>query len=207
MKFARAWASLWVCLAGSCAAVSSAQDPFEFDPGVYPESMGGLVTTIGISQMNAPGWEPLDYPTYVGVGYQQRTEWDPLELELAFHYNHDVAGGGLTPLERLRFFVMDLGLGMALPLTEGRTGTLEPYVGGGMSFLYARRDEEAGFAVDHFRDGDMGWYGHAGIRIHLDRVRYISVDWRWLRDVEVDLGRGIQSAESDTLSVGFGYSF
>jgi hypothetical protein len=179
----------------------------DFDPAVYPESMGGLVTHFGISQMVTDDWDPLDNPSYIGVGYQQHTGWDPVEVELGFNYNHETLGGGATPEQRLRFFVFDLGLSMAVPLTRSKANVIEPYAGGGLSFLYARRDEEVGFDIDHFQDGDQGYYFHAGIRIHINPTSYISLDARWLRDVEVDLGGGLQSAESDTLSVGFGYSF
>ncbi len=178
-----------------------------FDPIVYPESMGGLVTHLGLSQMVADDWVPFEYPTYLGVSYLQRTWLQQMQFELGFNYNHDVVGGGSTPEERLRFFVVDLGLGVAVPLTQSKNNALEPYAGVGLAFLFARRDEEVGLEIDHFRSGDQGYYMHAGVRLHVDGGQYISLDWRWLRDVEVDLGRGLQSANSDTLSVGFGYSF
>lgn len=183
------------------------EDPLAFDPIVYPEAMGGLVTNLGISEMVSDGWAPFEHPTYIGVGYLQDLGWDPLELEIGFNYNHDVEGGGSTPEERLRFFVVDVGLGAAMPLTQSKNNVLEPYVGAGFAFLFARRDEEVGLDIDHFKDGDHGYYVHAGLRVHVDGGQYISVDWRMLRNVEVDLGRGLQSAETNTFSVGFGYSF
>ncbi len=183
------------------------RDSLAFDPIVYPEGAGGLVTNLGISEMVADGWSPFEHPTYIGVGYLQNLGWEPLELEIGFNYNHTTEGGGSSPEQRLRFFVVDLGVGASVPLTKAKNNVLEPYVGAGVSFLYARRDEEVGLDIDHFKDGDQGYYIHAGMRVHMDGGQYISIDWRWLRNVEVDLGSGLQSADTNTLSVGFGYSF
>jgi len=189
------------------STVPKDRDPLAFDPVVYPEVMGGFVTNLGISEMLTDDWAPFEHPTYVGVGYLQNLGWEPFELEIGFNYNHDLEGGGSTPEQRLRFFVVDLGFAAAVPLTKSKNNVLEPYVGGGLAFLFARRDEEVGADIDHFKDGDQGYYLHAGLRVHVDGGQYISVDWRWLRGVEVDLGSGLRSAESNTLSVGFGYSF
>ncbi|MCP5024256.1 MAG: porin family protein [bacterium] len=196
------------CISPGASTVLNAQEnSMAFDPVVYPETIGGLVTNLGITEMVTDDWAPFEHPTFIGVGYLQRMGVDPLELEIGFNYNHDVVGGGSSPEQRLRFFVVDLGLGIAVPLTKSKNNAIEPYAGAGLAFLFARRDEEVGLDVEHFRDGDQGYYMHAGVRLHVEGGQYISLDWRWLRDLEVDLGRGLQSAESNTLSVGFGYSF
>jgi opacity protein-like surface antigen len=208
------WTVLGACLlmaTQSCTTrrtvVPAEKDPMYFDPVVYPEAMGGLVTNLGLSRLQTDDWDPFDHPTYIGVGYLQRIGLDPLEVELGFNYNHDVQGGGSSPEQRLRFFVVDLGLGVAVPLTKAKNNVFEPYVGAGLAFVFARRDEEVGVDIEHFKDGDQGYYIHAGMRMHIEGGQYISVDWRWLRSVEVDLGLGLQSAATNTLSIGFGYSF
>ncbi|MBL4769572.1 MAG: outer membrane beta-barrel protein [Planctomycetes bacterium] len=197
----------------SCVSPTSAtrdpsfDDPMHFDPVVYPASMGGFVTTIGLSEMQEDSWGSFDFPIYVGVAYLQKLGMDPLQMEIGWNYNHEKIGGGSSPEERLRFFVVDLGVGVAIPLTKSKNNVFEPYVGGGLAFLFARKDEEVGLEIEHFQDGDQGYYMHAGLRMHIEGGQYLSVDWRWLRAVEVDLGAGLQSAESNSLSIGFGYSF
>jgi len=174
---------------------------------IYPRSMAGLESRIGVTELSSSDWEPLERPIYLGFLFRNYLAVEPLELEVGGSYSYDREGGGVTPLQRLRLYELDLGLGVSTPLGPPGHSLLEPFFGAGLALVMGRSDVAQGGGIDYFEDADNGYYLHGGVRLYVERRQYISIDWRWLRGADLDLGYGRQSVEQRTLSIGFGFSF
>ena len=194
--------------------VGQTSDPSEREilESAYPENMAGIESRFAISNLQRNGWAPFDKQTSVGVLYRSYLAVKPLELELGGFFDYERVGGGSNPLQRLRFYEIDLGLAVSAPLGGGspdsrRSTSIEPYAGAGLAVLIGRTDEAGSSGYDQFHDADTGYYVHSGVRLYLQGRNYISIDWRWLRGAELDLGRGSISADQNDLSIGFGVAF
>ncbi len=189
--------------------VGATQDPdtFEILESTYPENMAGIDYRIGVSNFRSDAWGSFGRAPSTGILYRSFLAVEPLELEIGGSFDYKRTGGGSNPLQRLRMYEFNLGLGVSAPLGKRRKTMLEPFFGGGRAFLIGHSDLESSFGVDHIDDADTGFYVHGGARIYLEGRQYITVDWRVLRGAELDLGNGSINANRNTLSIGFGVSF
>lgn len=172
----------------------------------YPDNFAGFDYWVGTREMNASGWGNLDAPIATGFLYRSYLDWEPLELEVGASFAYERQGGGTAPLNRLRYYEFDLGLGWS-PSFGQEYPVAEPYVGGGVTLLIGRSDIEQGGGIDTFDDADLGGYVHGGMRVFLWERQYLFVDWRWTFDTELDLGIGPRDTTYSMISFGLGASF
>ena len=172
----------------------------------YPDNIAGFDYWVGARDMEVDAWAPLDTPASMGFHYRSYLNLEPLEFELGGSYAYERQGGGSDPLSRLRFYEVDLGLGLSANPNSGRY-FIEPYVGAGLTWLIGRSDLEQGGGIDTFDDTDFGTYVHGGVRLYVQDRQYVFADWRRTFGTELDVGFGTLDATYEMFSVGLGVSF
>ena len=192
------------CLTRPTQPVNEFERDHYVDP--YPSNMAGLDYRFGVEELSNEAWAPLDTPIAMSFTYRSYLNIKPLELEFGGGYAYDRAGGGSSPLSRLRVYEIDLGLAASTPLGP-ENALLEPYFGAGLALLLGRADFEQGGGIDTFEDGDLGYYFHGGVRVYITESQYVAADWRWLRESQLDLGLGPLDSDYHRFSIGLGFSF
>ena len=173
----------------------------------YPDNIAGFQTQIGISEFEGTNLPPFEHPSSLGILYRSYLDWEPFELEIGGGFGYEVEDEGGAPLNRLRLYEANIGLGMTVPMGPRGRPSLEGFFGSGLAWVAGRTDVESGSGVDKFDDVDTGYYVHGGVRFYLQRRQYISIDWRILRDIDLSFGGVSRSADLNTVSIGFGVSF
>lgn len=127
----------------------------------------------------------------------------PIAVELggAFSRDKDESGGNTVTLDGR---IIEASLGLRLSI-NARYGTLVPYVGGGVTTIYARIEDEV---LNELRDDtSLGFYGRAGLAVYVSDNEYLALEWRGVRGTDVDLFSPGLSANYDQVSVVFGTSW
>ncbi len=124
-----------------------------------------------------------------------------VELGAAFSRDKDESGGNTVTLDGR---VIEASVGLRLSI-NARSGTLVPYVGGGLTTIYARIEDEV---LNELRDDtSLGLYGRVGLAVYVGDNEYLALEWRGLRGTDVDLFSSGVSANYDQVSVVFGTSW
>lgn len=124
-----------------------------------------------------------------------------VELGASFSRDKDESGGDTVTLDG-RVFEASVGLRLAF---NAREGTLVPYLGGGVTTLYARLEDEV---LDELRDDTtVGLYGRAGLAVFVGAAQYIALEWRGVRGTDVDLFSTDVDVDYDQVTVVFGTSW
>ena len=86
--------------------------------------------------------------------------------------------------QRVESQTFDISAGLFFsPLQH--TSRFQPYVGGGLAFLFIDADLEASGTVRSDRDSVLTSYVRTGARFKFDYGRHVGIDVRWLNDADV----------------------
>ena len=171
-------------------------------PEVDPNSSPFVVDThIGLRQMtDDERWGELDNQPEVGVSVQAPLVVDDptaiedtrtgllaaLSYDFGFRYSFDnstttTQGNIVRDLDSRTF---DLTAGLLLsPLRY--TSRFQPYLGGGVAFLFTDTDLQNGDTVRTDRDTALSGYIRSGAVVEFAHGRHMGLDVRWLSNADV----------------------
>lgn len=149
-------------------------------------------------------WEQIDEPIALGLEFASRSAGSPLGFEAGLQIAGDsttIAGVDVTDT-----FVEFYG-GGRLTADLGSQGRFHPYVGAGVTFLFADvTGEVSGLEVSD-DDATLGFYAHGGVYFRVGASFAIGVDGRLVRGTDVDLFGIATDADYNQLALLLGWSF
>ena len=222
---------LVVLSCGACAAAPSPREPGPREPGPrepYPQdyrhdgslvgfvvgtlayafddvqggsgAAGGMEFQIGGRSLPERAFGRARHHLVYGLGFVVPIGESPLALELGVSYsqgNSDYLG-----FQELEGLLVEGSAGLRLTLG---TGAVRPYVGAGLSGIYASLENVAQDSLSNDTAG--GTYLHAGLAIQADGGKYLALDWRRVQNVELDSFEGTDGTLYNQLTLVVGINF
>ncbi len=148
----------------------------------------------------------LDDPTEIEdtrTGFLSLISYD-FGLRYAFDSSQTTVGSSVAQSLESQTFDVHVGF-VASPFQY--TSRFQPYIGGGLAFVFIDTDLNRGGTIQSDRDSVLTGYLRTGARVVLDYGRHVGLDVRWLNnaDVEIDgLGADVGAL---SVSLTFGASF
>ena len=191
--------------------VNPASSPFTID------------TLLGIRQLNDEDrWQELDSQPEIGVSVQvplvlddpttvtdDRTGlWSAINYDFGLRYAFDrsttTLGG--DAVDSLDSRTIDLSAGFILSPFQ-YTGRFQPYIGGGVAFLFLDTDLRFGNTVRSDRDTVLSSYLRGGALVEFSYGRHVGLDVRWLNNADVMIDGLGADVGALTVSLVFGAHF
>lgn len=169
---------------------------------VDPNSSPFVVDThIGLRQMtDEDRWGELDSQIEIGVSVQAPLLVDDpsvledtrtgllsaLSYDFGFRYAFDSSSTTTrgSIVQDLDSRTYDLSAGLLLSPFR-YTSRFQPYLGGGVAFLFTDTDLQNGETVRSDRDNALSGYVRSGAVVEFEHGRHIGLDVRWLSNADV----------------------
>ena len=204
-------------LAAACAAPSPApsddliwvaneyqDDPYEFRAfDRRATGYGGFEFLAGIRSLPNESWGIVRHQGTLGLQLMVPIADGPLAVELGGFYSQDDDPGGSGPNTRDgRIYEGSLGLRLSF---GGRDSSLVPYIGCGVTSLYARLRDST---INELRDDTAtGYYVHGGLILYVKGNDYVALDWRGVEEADLSLFNDNDRADYHQVTLVFGTSW
>ncbi|QDV06981.1 hypothetical protein Poly30_25000 [Planctomycetes bacterium Poly30] len=192
----------------------------EVDPSSSPFTVD---TLLGIRQLSDENrWQELDSQPEIGVSVQapillddpttvvdDRTGlWSALSYDFSVRYAFDRSSttNGGDAVQSLDSRTIDLSAGLILSPFQYKS-RFQPYIGGGVAFLFLDTDLRLGNSVQSDRDTVLTSYLRAGALVEFAYGRHVGVDARWLNNADVMIDGLGADVGALTVSLVFGAQF
>lgn len=159
--------------------------------------VGHLSLLLGARSLDEDDWSPVEDQFSLGAEF----DWTGAGSALGF----EVGLSGSAEDDHTRS--AGVGVDVEVELLEAYGGVrwsfgeeqLRPYVGGGLSYVEAQVEAEAGGASASDDDGSVGLYVHGGFQLDVSRHVIVGLDARALLGTDLDLAGA--SGDADYLQL------
>ncbi|MFT7678078.1 MAG: hypothetical protein ACI8QC_002064, partial [Planctomycetota bacterium] len=161
---------------------------------------GGMDFQIGGRSLPERAFGRARHHLIYGLNFVLPIDRGPFALELGVSYSQgDSDYLGFNELEGL---LVEGSVGLRLTLGDGN---VQPYVGYGLTGIYASLEDVAQDSLDSDTGG--GTYFHTGLAIQADGGKYVALDWRRVSNVDLDSFEGTSDTLYNQLTLVVGVNF
>ncbi len=177
-------------------------------PGETSERIQQINARYGSMSMDADSWGVLDGPTQIAIDFAEASPSELFSLETGFNLGQSEDGGRLSNHDRAEegLTVLELSGGVLTQFADSDDLFL-PYVGTGVSAIWAESDLIASDELIGVRDSSLGFYGKAGLLLRLSEGSYVGLELRQLAATDIDTALGSRELSGTQLSIVFSASF